>query len=285
MPGAAAVGSGGYRGDKIGAVTLPDCLRDRRAALVIAHPGHELRVHHWLELARPTVWVLTDGSGHGDRDRVASSAAVVKRAGGRVGGFFGQLADRDAYRLLLEGRTEPWLELVDRLAASLLEEGTGYVVADGVEGYNPMHDLCRVIADGAVALAERRGAARIARYGFPLEASPDAPIPGLLDDTAAIALDEGAVERKLGAARCYLEMAEEVERALATHGTQAFAREYLRRADPSATPAGFFTKAAPYYEEYGARQVRHGFYDRVLRFREHFLPVAEAIARHASGAG
>src|SRR5207253_5484219 len=32
-----------------------------RAALVIAHPGHELRVYHWLRLARPSVFILTDG--------------------------------------------------------------------------------------------------------------------------------------------------------------------------------------------------------------------------------
>lgn len=31
----------------------PEELRQRRAALIIAHPGHELWVHHWLELARP----------------------------------------------------------------------------------------------------------------------------------------------------------------------------------------------------------------------------------------
>ena len=37
--------------------------QQRKAALIVAHPGHELRVHHWMELARPLVLVLTDGSG------------------------------------------------------------------------------------------------------------------------------------------------------------------------------------------------------------------------------
>ena len=40
-------------------------IADHRAALVVAHPGHELRVHGWLEVARPVVCVSTDGSGHG----------------------------------------------------------------------------------------------------------------------------------------------------------------------------------------------------------------------------
>jgi hypothetical protein len=33
-------------------------LPDSPAALVIGHPGHELRVHGWMEHARPQVFVL-----------------------------------------------------------------------------------------------------------------------------------------------------------------------------------------------------------------------------------
>ena len=36
---------------------------DACTALVIGHPGHELLVHGWLEVARPIVFVFTDGSG------------------------------------------------------------------------------------------------------------------------------------------------------------------------------------------------------------------------------
>ena len=32
-----------------------------RAALVIAHPGHELRIHHWLERVKPRVFVQNQG--------------------------------------------------------------------------------------------------------------------------------------------------------------------------------------------------------------------------------
>lgn len=41
---------------------MPDqTISSGRAALVVAHPGHELRVYGWLEQARPRVFVLTDG--------------------------------------------------------------------------------------------------------------------------------------------------------------------------------------------------------------------------------
>ena len=257
-----------------------EMLDGKKAVLVAGHPGHELRLHGWLELARPTVWVLTDGSGHGDRGRVASSVGVVERAGGRIGGFFGALADRDAYRLLLDGAVDPWIDLMEQMAWAFAEGGVRYVVADAIEGFNPVHDLCRVLADGAASLAERQGAT-IERFGFPLEARPDATLPGLLSEAVVVELDDKAVERKLAAARSYTEMADEVERALGAFGSAAFRREHLRPTDPDTELAALFATAPP-YEEHGARQVERGFYDRVLRFRDHFLPVAEAIERHVA---
>ncbi|CAN7202316.1 hypothetical protein LJR219_000551 [Phenylobacterium sp. LjRoot219] len=42
-----------------------------RTALAVAHPGHELRLAKWVELTRPTVFILTSGSRSGDdRSRV-----------------------------------------------------------------------------------------------------------------------------------------------------------------------------------------------------------------------
>ncbi|HUE39393.1 MAG TPA: hypothetical protein VMR29_07805 [Candidatus Binatia bacterium] len=40
------------------------------AARVVAHPGHELRVHHWMERVRPVVCVLTNGSGASGCSRI-----------------------------------------------------------------------------------------------------------------------------------------------------------------------------------------------------------------------
>jgi hypothetical protein len=105
-------------------------------------------------------------------------------------------------------------------------------------------------------------------------------VPGLLAARVVVELDDEAVERKLAAACGYPEMADEVERALAAFGTAAFRSEHLRLTDPRADLAELFA-TAPQYEEHGARRVERGFYDRVLRLRDHFLPVAEALARHS----
>src|SRR5260370_411620 len=71
------------------------------AALVIAHPGHELRVHHWLERARPVTFVLTDGSGHTDRSRLAATTAILERAGATRGAIYGAMSDRELYQAIL----------------------------------------------------------------------------------------------------------------------------------------------------------------------------------------
>src|SRR5258707_12199569 len=94
-----------------------------RAALVIAHPGHELRIHHWLELARPVCFVLTEGSGHTGNSRIDSTTAVLERAGARRGGVFGALSDRALYRGILAGEPDIFTQIVVELADALQPEG------------------------------------------------------------------------------------------------------------------------------------------------------------------
>lgn len=262
------------------AAILPASLHGRPAVLVVAHPGHELRVHGWLEAARPEVWVLTDGSGHGDRGRLDSTARVLREAGATAGPVFGDFRDREAYALLLAGEVAPVAAITERLVARLASQPEVYVVADALEGFNPIHDLCRVLVDTAMAAAERRGGARIDSFDFPLEAAPDTA-GSCADDDVRLLLDAATVERKLRAAREYPEMAAEVVRAVSDHGTAAFAVERLRSAGeplPLAARAG----DPPLYERYGEERVAAGHYPVVLRLRDHFLPFAAAL-EHAVG--
>lgn len=243
-------------------------------ALVIAHPGHELRVYGWLERERPEVLVLTDGSGHGDTSRLASTAAVLERAGARPGPVFGRFSDREMYRVLLERDTDELARVVHDLAGALAACGVTQVACDAIEGYNPSHDVCRVVTDAAAAIAGRRTGQTIRIFDFLLEAPPD----GGTGCAEAIRLEllDGALTRKLEAARSYPEMAFEVERNLDQHGTAAFAVECLRPADPDFDLEALFPEP-PFYEVYGERQVAAGHYRTVLRFREHFLPLARFL--------
>lgn len=246
------------------------------SALIIAHPGHELRVHGWLERERPLVCVLTDGSGHNGTSRLPSTAEVLRRAGARPGPVFGRFADRSLYEVVLEGKIDILVGLARELAETLIEQQIEQVAGDAVEGFNPSHDLCRVLTDAAATIASRRTGRRVRSYDFLLEGPPDACPAGLRDHAVRLELEAETLERKLAAARSYPELRDEVDRTFAQHGAAAFRVECLRPADPG-VDLETLVEDPPSYERYGEKQVAAGYYDRVLRFREHFLPVARAL--------
>lgn len=250
-------------------------IASARSALVIAHPGHELRVHGWLERARPLVFVLTDGSGHTGRGRLASTAEVLVRAGARPGATFGALADRRLYRALLDREVDLFADLAGALTEQLAGAEIEVVVGDAAEGFNPGHDVCRLVLNAAVSRLAARGRP-LRNFEFPLEAAPDTGASGAL----RLDLDDGELARKLDASRGYPEMRYEVEKALASHGEAAFRTEVLAPVAYGFDLAGRFPHP-PYYESYGEGQVAKGIYSEVLRFREHFAPLALALERFA----
>jgi hypothetical protein len=250
------------------------------AALVIAHPGHELRAHGWLEWARPTVFVLTDGSGHGSHGRLASSTRLIHRSGGRTGSVCGRFTDRELYDTILEGRVSVLTRLVTELADAFIANRFAYVVADAAEGYNPGHDLCRYLVDAAVEAARAGLPETFRSFEMDLAAAPDAAAGGASARSVCLDLDEAALQRKLDAAREYLEMAQEVDAALDQWGAAAFRHECLRETplhgddqEPAEIP--------PYYERHGERRRAEGTYDQVIRYREHIRPLRDALRVHA----
>jgi hypothetical protein len=146
--------------------------------LIFAHPGHELRAFHLMELVRPWVFVLTDGSGSTADSRIGESRALVARAGAREAATFGPLTDREAYAALMASDAEPFLAHLEGLTRSLLDERVRGVLVDAAEGYNPVHDLCHWIGRAAAARARQRGA-EISLYEVDLVSHPDPPGEGL----------------------------------------------------------------------------------------------------------
>jgi len=263
--------------------------RSDTAALVIAHPGHELRIHHWLETVKPKVYVLTDGSGSGARGRLDSTHAVLSAAGAEIGSVAGSWTDRRAYDLIVERRLDELQDLVASLADDFVADDVSVVASDAIEGFNPSHDLCSVIAESAIKLAVRRSGRPIRHLDFLLEAAPDADIgigigSGSGDEKESLYLTGDAWQRKLERAATYEELRGEVERTMATHTSSAFRLEVLRRVDPARSLAKLFEGTVPSYESVGEERVAQGVYDRVLRFREHWLPCAEALRSWAEQA-
>jgi hypothetical protein len=244
---------------------------------VIAHPGHELRVHHWIERTRPLVFVLTDGSGHTGVSRLASTTAVLERAGATPGSIYGRLSDREVYRAILDGDVDLFAGLADELAAALDRAEIGVVAGDAVEGFNPGHDACRLVINAALLRSGRNPA----NFEFPLEAAPEDCPPQDRPEAIRLELDSGALQRKLAAAAGYPEMAYEMERALASHGRAAFGVEHLRPVRYGLEIGGRHPQP-PFYESYGERQVAAGIYREVIRFRDHMVPLAEGLGRRVA---
>ena len=255
----------------------------QRAILVIAHPGHELRVHGWLEAMGPAVWILTDGSGHTGRSRIDSTTRVLESTGAVPGPVYGSMSDADLYNTVLGFNHRPFLDLVDKLAAAILHEQVDCVAGDAEEGYNPGHDTCRLIINAAVKLAQLKSSKPIRNYYFTLVGPPDQCPEDLRDHSLWLNLDDEAFARKLSAARNYPELQAEVETALNGAGNKTFRVECLRPVNSHSLATRALEDDPPYYEQYGEKQVKSGYYKQVLRYREHMLPLARALDSHVEG--
>ena len=117
---------------------------NRRAALVIAHPAHEVRILRWLSLVRPHVYILTQGSRSGaDSTRRAASERLIETHGATVEKDWAGAWDRDLYDMLLDGNYAPLLEWADQLTDDFIAREVDLVVSDSWQHYNVAHELTR----------------------------------------------------------------------------------------------------------------------------------------------
>jgi hypothetical protein len=247
-----------------------------RAAVIVAHPGHELMIYHWIERHAPLYCCLTDGSGSHAGSRVASTSRLLESVGARQGPIFGRYADKAVYSLLIEKRVDVFVRLARELADALIAAEVESVAGDAVEGFNPVHDLCRMVIDSAVAIARRETGRDVTNYEFALDASPASALLRPRAGAEVLRLDEAALERKMAAAFAYEEMRAEVDVAVARFGRQAFAVEVLQPAGTHLM-AEHFEREAPTYEWSGQLRVSQGIYSEIIRYREHIRPVWDAM--------
>jgi hypothetical protein len=237
-----------------------------KSILIVAHPGHELRIFHWLERERPEVSILTDGSGGQASSRTAYSSEVLAAAGASRGPVFGEAPDRAWYDAILRRDASPFIQAAQAIAASAGDEPEIRVVGDAVDGYNPVHDLANAVA---AAVAARLGRSRTQ---VSLLASPAVPMPG--SPALTIRLDEAALARKLRAVDAYLPLAEEARRMRERVAADI---ETLHESD-FAWPPEF----EPEWERFARERVAAGVYDRAITYRDHVRPLAlrviEALA-------
>ena len=251
---------------------------DIRTALVIGHPGHELLVHGWLEVTRPMVFVFTDGSGRSNQSRLASTTKILNQTGAKCGSIYGRLTDAAAYAAILNHEFDFFVGLARELCEAFVVERIDCVAGDAFEGYNPMHDVCRLVINAAVTVARSRGQG-VGNLEFSLIGQPAVCHEPRHADGICRLLNDAALARKMAAAKGYAELAGEVHAALNRTSTDAFRMECLRPVGPG--PGDYRCDDPPFYEQYGEKQVAAGYYHRVLRYHEHIEPLAEALRRYA----
>ncbi len=250
----------------------------KRPAVLVGHPGHELKVLGWLADKRPRAHVLTDGSGGTGSSRLAATSELLNRMGARVGEVFGPLSDANIYHAILEQKIPFFCSIVDQLATSLADHGTDFLAADAAEGFNPTHDICRQIANAAIYRAQRMTGCAIANYEFLLtEWDLDGPVT---HDHRCwhLRLADGLLRLKLDAARDYAELREEVEQAVARKGEEYFRVECFRKATRPFLESrrGY----QPYYEQLGEQRVAAGKYFSAIRYEMHMAPLLRGIRDH-----
>ena len=256
-----------------------------RAVLIVAHPGHELLLHHWLERAQPVVCALTDGSGGRAQDRSGRSRTIIERAGARVGPVFAAASDREWYRAILARDRRLFDAAAVEIAQMCRVEGVTQVVADSLEFFNPMHDLCSCLAQNVSMRLQGSGgsaaAGAVSASGVVAASVELLTYPIERHDMASAkphyvwVLDEAAMERKLAAAAEYHELTTEVERRRIT-AIEYLASERLFSVDihrvwPRRPPE------EPYYEKFGRETIARGTYAELITYADHVRPLAAML--------
>ncbi len=245
-----------------------------RAALCIAHPGHELRVLQWANDLRPLTFIFTDGSGPDRESRLPSTESVLDDFGVPRGSLFGAFTDRQFYELMLAGDPQPFIDIARTLSSEWESAGINLVAGDMSEGFNTSHDLCRMVVNAAVKRSRRTWGPDLANYEFPLESvSTPASTEGVMERRLT---EEEFQEKQRRTVSAYPEIMPEVERVIAKRGREVFMVEYLVPVDEEACLV-WEEEEAPYYERYGAKQIGAGHYTELITFRDHLQPLGRAL--------
>jgi hypothetical protein len=193
------------------------------------------------------------------------------------------MSDRQLYRAILAGERDVFTTLVDELASALQQADVTYVVGDAVEGFNPGHDVCRLLLNAALLRIERTTGRRLKNMEYSVEGPADECPAEDRADAIFLTLDDEAFTRKMEAVRGYPEMATELERVLKIHNTDFFRVECIRPVHYGLDVGHRFQQPCV-YEGYGEKRVAAGIYREVLRFHEHVAPLAAHLDAYSRAA-
>ncbi len=257
---------------------------DSKTALIIAHPGHELRIWHWVEIQRPRVFVVTDGSGRSGTSRIETTGKLLMDSGAQPGGMFGEFTDKFLYQQTQSKNLEFFEYLSNRVATELIQHQIETVVGDAAEGIILAHDIVREVRRAAIRIAEQKLGRDIKHFEFPLDSHPKLVPPSASEERLKFDLTASALARKLAVARNYPELSVLVDESIDFYGEEAFQQELLFVPNDHAYLAN--EGGVIGYETHGKQMVKESQYKEVLLFKKHVQPIVTFLDQlHSFEAG
>ncbi len=253
---------------------------DSKIALILGHPGHELRVYRFLEKYKPRVYILTDGSGNDLESRLNRSLRVIEQAGASIGPVAGKFTDKEMYRIIRESDLTPLYNTIDEIMADMISHDIDAVAGDSIEGFNPTHDLCRYMINCIVGNYEKKLEKTIPNFEFYLDGPPHICPAGLEKESLWLRLSDDEFERKYEACKNYPELIKDTEMLIAKHGKAMFQVECLwpvKNRDVYTT----WKTPEPFYEVYGKKKIETGSYQEVITYKSHLLPLATQLTNYS----
>jgi len=193
------------------------------------------------------------------------TAQFLREMDAQAGSIFGRLSDREAYAAILEANSALFLALANELA----DNNPSMIVCDAVEGYNPVHDVCRLIAGAAIEIA----GSDVPLYEYPVVSDPRSydGMSGTID----VVLDDASHASKIERARRMANLVPDVNELISRYGAGGYRRETLRRVSDWAD----IGTGTPLYESFGEERVGSHRYERAIRRAEHIAPLRDALQR------
>lgn len=286
-------------------------------ALCIAHPGHELRLHGFLEQACPFVFIFTDGSHRAQKDLMIDSIRVIDKCtkhGKKLSLAYlksdsakkifklsdhsaeeGQehLKDSQIYNEILNQKPFVFeFFIIDTMVKNLIRYKIDFLVSDSSEGTNVCHEMMNIMSDLAIERVKKQTGKQIIKYDFAI----DTPFDGKLnDDCIHIQLDDAAVNRKLNSLIRYplaltdlkpnISLDENLILNLRQMQNGEIAlKEMIKSVGPNflqneyLRPYTFVEPSGkPEYEILGEKAVAAGKYAHAITYKDHLKPLKEKL--------
>jgi hypothetical protein len=246
-----------------------------KTALIIGHPGHELRAYAYIKKYKPDVFILTDGSGSSNFSRIHQSIKLLDSLGAKFQNSIKVFTDKELYNIVLEQNLSEISTYMESLKDIVIKNEYDVIVGDALEGFNPTHDICRYLINGILsAISSDDNSKTILNYDFVLDSAPNNV--SIHDNVGGVSLKLSEEEfcMKMEAAMNYPELKYEVETAINKYGKEVFLWESFGKVSDLNEISNWNT-LKPYYEEYGETRVKEGSYSTIITFEKHIKPIAE----------